>query len=240
MTGRAGSAGGSPDRVGWQTGGARLGRHRVLKALVNLGIVAAAGNLFAPPAEAEGRCEKEAVDLIRQQCQPMIQAVRRGGGQFLYRGSVGPQDGDCPFQRVNEVPDLLDETTYGKQGASYFALMEKWLIGRKSPIRPSNAHIGVADAREAGLWGQACSCWPVGHFDYLWLEESRLIYDSRWEQRQPLWSDAQTVNFISEETRINSKMENGLSKQHEIMFRAEVYWLVPAAYDVLLRKALHL
>ena len=43
-------------------------------------------------------------------------------------------------------------------------------------VRPSNGHIAVAEVVEAAAWGQACSCWPVGDLDYLYLGSSRLLY----------------------------------------------------------------
>ena len=43
-------------------------------------------------------------------------------------------------------------------------------------MRPSNGHIAVANRGEAAAWGQACSCWPIGDFNYLFFASSRLIY----------------------------------------------------------------
>ena len=51
-----------------------------------------------------------------------------------------------------------------------------WQRTKEANVKPSNAHIAVADASQAAVWGQACSCWPIGQFEYLLLADSRLIY----------------------------------------------------------------
>jgi hypothetical protein len=43
----------------------------------------------------------------------------------------------------------------------------------------------VADAREAALWGQPYSCWPIGDVSYLYLRGSRLVYTTDGRQETP-------------------------------------------------------
>ena len=125
---------------------------------------------------------KSGLESIRKQCGPAIAAVRDAGGRLLYRGT--PPDSVLLPQRMNEAPDLLDPATYGERGALYFQRLERHIehldgdgLGKARPrVRPSNGHIAVADSKEAAAWGDSCSCWPIGDFDYLFFTSSRLIY----------------------------------------------------------------
>jgi len=120
-------------------------------------------------------------ECIRQQCVPAIAAVREAGGELLYRGA--PRDVNVP-KKFNEDPDLLDPATYGENGAAYFRRLERYIerldaagkADSEKGVRPSNGHIAVANLGEAAAWGQACSCWPIGNFNYLFFASSRLIY----------------------------------------------------------------
>jgi len=57
-----------------------------------------------------------------------------------------------------------------------------WRRTKEANVKPSNAHIAVADVSQAAFWGQACSCWPIGEFEYLHLADSRLIYPPTYMQ----------------------------------------------------------
>lgn len=198
----------------------------------------------------------EIIGAIERECQPMVQAVRRGGGNLLYRGATGPSSVDTRLPQLEES-DLLDPQTYGEAGASFFHRLDQWLLDKKAIACSSNGHIGIANSTEAGLWGGSCSCWPRGDFHYVWLENSRLIYDEAWSAQalsarsgeraensvagEPFWKDEKKLDsFLAAGARIDCKIERALQQQHEILFASTGYWLVPSQFDSLLKVRLSL
>ena len=207
-------------------------------------------------------------DLIEHQCAPMIAAVRRAGGQMLYRGAP---DGGLDKPRIlNEKPDLLDPKTYGPDGAAFFRRMQEYLQASESEggataapstrtAYPSYAHIAVADMNQAALWGEACSCWPIGSFQFLYLETSALIYPPT-----PCASSSSSSSgggkdssaamlpsnnkeqeqeraMFAREIRRSEGLEAALVQGQEVMFVAQQgYWLCPARLDAPLRHHLGL
>jgi len=59
---------------------------------------------------------------------------------------------------MQPTPDLLEESTYGKEGLTYFQWLEKQL--QKRPGAPSvlHGHLG-GDRKQAANWGDACAVW---------------------------------------------------------------------------------
>jgi hypothetical protein len=121
-----------------------------------------------------------AAQAIEQQCGPylsIIGALSPGNKTpFLYRGGSRAQMLSAGLLQ-NEDSDLLDAETYGREGSLYFGEWLKWIEQRDDVRTKKLGHIAVANATEAGIWGDAMSCWPVGKFDYAWLSESRLLCD---------------------------------------------------------------
>ena len=80
-------------------------------------------------------------------------------------------------------------------------------------VRPSNGHIAVAAVAEAAAWGQACSCWPVGDLDFLYLASSRLIYPPNLPNRPGLGtstsSSAEEDMFVRD-LRVNTNLGAGM------------------------------
>jgi len=121
-----------------------------------------------------------AAQAIEQQCGPYLSLIRgmSPGNKtpFLYRGGSRDQMLSAGLLQ-SEDSDLLDEETYGPEGSLYFGEWLKWIEERDDVRTKKLGHIAVANATEAGMWGDAMSCWPVGKFDYAWLSESRLLCD---------------------------------------------------------------
>eukprot|EP00802_Teleaulax_amphioxeia_P023370 Tamp_23940.p2 GENE.Tamp_23940~~Tamp_23940.p2 ORF type:complete len:131 (+),score=7.25 Tamp_23940:435-827(+) len=109
-------------------------------------------------------------------------------------------------------------------------------------VRPSNGHIAVAEVVEAAAWGQACSCWPVGDLDYLYLGSSRLLYPPDPAPRPgPSSASGAEEEMFVQDLRVNTYLGTALRQGQEVMFRAEDgYWLCPAYLDKQLRQFLRI
>lgn len=145
---------------------------------------------------------------IMQLCGPYISQLRQagvaGGGEvkirLLYRGGNASQRDIV--QR--EESDLLEEETYGREGSMYFQALQDWMKGRNDDMRGERlGHIAVANTTEAGIWGDAMSCWPVGDFDYLWLAKSRLLFDADLAMQRNL---SRSMDLFRENCRLASQI----------------------------------
>lgn len=110
---------------------------------------------------------------------------------------------------MQPTPDLLEESTYGKEGLTYFQWLEKQL--QKRPGAPSvlHGHLG-GDRKQAANWGDACAVWwgcpagrcwqllffsqkyqaslptprPLGDVRYAWPSDSECFWESGKGARQ--------------------------------------------------------
>jgi hypothetical protein len=85
-----------------------------------------------------------------------------------------------PVHLKHERPDLLDDATYGADGAEFFRALETALARRGVAARPSNAHAGAGARRLAAAWGEPCTCWPVGDFSFAFFTDESLILPPAW------------------------------------------------------------
>ena len=117
------------------------------------------------------------VDIARclNNCQPFISLVEPINEQsLLWRGS---DSSDC-FSKQSPAPDLLDEETYGEDGAAFFQQLEQvWRLSNGTFVPPSKAHIAVGDKSVAQQWGKAVTIWPIGDFEFSYWKKSKLIYE---------------------------------------------------------------
>jgi hypothetical protein len=169
---------------------------------------------------------KNLADQIRTNC-PLMLKYATSTGKFLYRGGNGESN-----EYVLTEPDLLVEGTYPKEGTMFFEKLERWLQHRGSLARPSTGHIAISDVSEAGLWGPAKSCWPLGDFDYVWLKHSRLLFSDG------LCDESESTCFDDLGIEINSNIDEALRRGHEVLFRAPGFLLIPSAADAQLRTFL--
>jgi hypothetical protein len=146
-----------------------------------------------PPAlpAAQPLTVEQALDQILTSCDPAFLSAVLQSGRFLYRGESsiltrrdadagasaggaaggaagGPAGGAAAL--LCPPPDLLVAGTYGEDhdADAYFQTLERVALGR-SPVKPSNGHIGVARREAAASWGQPSSVWPIGGaLHYAW------------------------------------------------------------------------
>lgn len=158
-------------------------------------------------------------DLIKSECGTMLR-YSQATGKFLYRG--GNNQGNSIDA---SDPDLLVSGTYTEEGTAFFRRLETWLEVAGSLARPSTGHIAISNKTEAGLWGTAHSCWPIGKFRYVWFGKSRLLFPT-------------TQPFDALEIQLDSNLGEALRRGHEVLFTAPAFILVPAAADAQLRDLL--
>ena len=143
------------------------------------GAVSPASAAAAPPAlsAAQPLSLEQAMRRIASLCDPAFLSAVHQSGRFLYRGesSIAPHGADAAGATAAAAilcppPDLLVAGTYGEDDAAalaYFQSLERTLA--RSPVKPSNGHIGVARREAAASWGEAASVWPIGQaLHYCW------------------------------------------------------------------------
>eukprot|EP00435_Cladocopium_sp_Y103_P013950 s2680_g3.t1 len=121
----------------------------------------------------------------------------------LYRGEAGRLDSSVAMvaisaaTRLQPTPDLLEESTYGKEGLTYFEWLEKQL--QKRPGAPSvlRGHLG-GDRKQAANWGDACAVWPLGDVRYAWPSDSECFWESGKGARQLRVNEDTGVLFESD------------------------------------------
>jgi hypothetical protein len=136
----------------------------------------------APPSlsAAQPLSLEQAVGQVLASCDPAFLSAVRQSGRFLYRGEssiLSPRgadagnDGTTAAALLCPPPDLLIAGTYGEDDSAalaYFKSLERTALAR-SPVKPSNGHIGVARREAAASWGEASSVWPIGRsLHYAW------------------------------------------------------------------------
>ncbi|KAA8497694.1 hypothetical protein FVE85_5279 [Porphyridium purpureum] len=178
----------------------------------------------------------ESVFQLLQATSPqMLQAVFESKS-LAYRGEL--ESVDAPSLVMRPGFDLQDKSVYGEEGARYFLHMENYFKtishARISPrpsaptLLPSASHILVADRSEAGHWGTARSTWPVGHFEYMWFQDRKLLY----EPQDPVHDCAQTIRRIQSLRPVFSeRLDEALSLKREVMFASQSYISVASSMD---------
>eukprot|EP00960_Hanusia_phi_P026731 746424-Hanusia_phi.AAC.9 len=163
----------------------------------------------------------------------MIDAVRRSGGHLLYRGYPV-----ASCLRLEEPADLLEASTYGRDGLKYFQAMEHWFQLHPtltSSVRPSCGHIGSADKQVAARWGGAHSCWPVGRFSYAWLRGSDVFYPLHLTEEN---ESVDYRDFLDRNLVVDEGLDFALRNGKEIMFSSDHYWIFPSERDDEIRELL--
>lgn len=107
--------------------------------------------------------------------------------------------------------DLLDEDTYGTNGAEFFRIIEKAGIAAATP---SKSHIAVGNRLIASHWGPPVTVWPVGPFSYTYDENRKLIYEDECFENGHMGKE-QLINNIG--------LRDAIRKGKEIMFSSPSY-----------------
>lgn len=140
---------------------------------------------------------------LRAQCGPFLAALTCGGlspagrrsavsvvPPLAYRGAAAktdtlPQAGTdghatgglvAGARRVNPPPDLLNDATYGADGAAYFSRLDQLLSVSGAAVTPAEGHILTGDPAAAAAWGAPATVWPVGEFTYVWWPQATEVY----------------------------------------------------------------
>ncbi|GAB0492936.1 hypothetical protein MMPV_004207 [Pyropia vietnamensis] len=140
---------------------------------------------------------------LRTECGPFLASLACGGlppagrrsatavvPPLAYRGATAGDEIASPAaaeghsttglvagaRRVNPTPDLLDDATYGADGAAYFARLDRLLSASGVAVTPSKGHILTGDPAAAAAWGAPATVWPVGAFAYVWWPRATEVY----------------------------------------------------------------
>ena len=150
--------------------------------------------------------------LIIDNCQPYIQHLNIHNlslHNILWRGASTTFP--VPVIYIKPPSDLLDETTYGSQGAKFFKQFDE--INLAGKVHPRQAHIATADQNTAALWGVPVSIWPVGEFQFCFWEKRKLIYDDDDSLQMAL----RKTGHLIEQRNLQLALKNG----KEVMFEAD-------------------
>ena len=137
----------------------RAALHRCARSAAAAALVAGTKPATAGPDEVLLLDTSEACDLIQRHCSRSFLDVVMTEG-FLYRGLPIDAPTDRASLFVAPRSDLLDEDTYDAEAARFFASLDVAMASM--PVRPSNGHLASPVSKDAALWGQPASVWPVG------------------------------------------------------------------------------
>ena len=165
---------------------------------------------------------------IQSDCRDVLKSSL-ATGRFLYRGGIVQRCWTLEYPD----PDILEPGTYPEKGTAFFNLLEDRLKISGSLARPSTGHIAISNATEAGLWGSAHSCWPIGRVHYVWFQNSRLLYADGQRFDSPDYLDTLGI-------QVDSNLDEALRRGHEVLFTASSFILVPATADTQLRELLRI
>lgn len=76
--------------------------------------------------------------------------------------------------------DLLSTDTYNSEKAvAYFQGLERGMIAKGVPLKPSNSHLATTCPRDAAQWSRAASIWPFGEkgVEFAWMEDGGLFWN---------------------------------------------------------------
>lgn len=79
-------------------------------------------------------------------------------------------------RHVHPAPDLLDDATYGADGAAYFRRLDALLAAAGVGVTPAGGHLLTGDVAAAAAWGAPATVWPVGAFAYVWWPRAAEVY----------------------------------------------------------------
>jgi hypothetical protein len=188
---------------------------------------------------------EDAVNIIKHETpKEFLQAVKKSGGKFLYRGedmnynyveSTRNSGSDSISVRncvwMNPEPDLLLPGTYSDDNAlKYFQSLENCLDTNNEIVvtakegktctnnniaRPSNAHIATPNIVEARKWGESVSIWPCGqNFAYCFPKNRNEFYNENMDVKIIQHAPINCADEIS----INRNLSTALFKGKEVMF----------------------
>lgn len=101
--------------------------------------------------------------------------------QFLYRGAQESSEKQplMAGQVCSPEPDLLLLETYNNddKALEYFKCLEDVLKSDNIVARPSRGHIGTPSVKEAAVWGDVVSIWPLGDsLSFVYPKEATTFY----------------------------------------------------------------
>ena len=175
----------------------------------------------------------QVVSWIDTSCdREFLSAVVVSGYRFLYRGI---DDATTAAQVRSETPDLLLSSTYDNdpKALAFFQELERTMIRKDCPVRPSTGHLATSSRHEAARWGQTASIWPIQGADYAWFSDTQLFYPRRTNTEEDAYLICNGRNCGTD-----SLDDALLAENAEVLFSAHPFLAVPASLDRSLQEAL--
>lgn len=193
----------------------------------------AADDVDAPGGAGEevGHEARQAASLLRSECGPFLRAIRPvSRGALLWRGHGSSVH---KLTAVQPAPDLMDDATYGAEGAAFFRLLDGCLLARSAldvrVPRPARSHVGTGSPAAAAAWGAPLTVWPRFEFRYAVWSKGALFYApgdsllSAFRQRRPLLFGDGGGDGDGDHLR------EALLQGREVLFQCPSFYILPAA-----------